>query len=176
VSDPKGPIKDNKTFSTTRVPMGRQSSWDLAYGGVLFVIGAILFASTFDPRYSGMGIGSDFSPMFFPRVLLAVWMGLSVLIAVRFMLANLPEEVLPAQRWSRLTAVCIAVAVFTWLMEAIGFLLAMVPACIVVALLFGYRRPGPLIGFSVVFPVAIWLIFIKAIQVPLPYSPWFSAF
>jgi putative tricarboxylic transport membrane protein len=156
--------------------MGRQSGWDLAYGGVLFVIGAILFASTFDPRYTGMGIGSDFSPMFFPRVLLALWMGLSIVIAARCMLANLPDEVLPAQRWSRLAAVCIAVAVFTWLMEAIGFLLAMIPACVVVGLLFGYRRPGPLIGFSVVFPVAIWLIFVKVIQVPLPYSPWFSAF
>lgn len=156
--------------------MGRQRGWDLAYGCVLFVIGASLFASTFDPRYTGMGIGSDFSPMFFPRVLLALWIGLSILIAARCMFANLPDEVLPAQRWSRVAAVCVAVAIFTWLMESIGFLLAMIPACIIVGLLFGYRRAVPLVGFSVVFPVAIWLIFVKVIQVPLPYSPWFSAF
>jgi hypothetical protein len=123
-----------------------------------------------------MGLGSDFSPMFFPRLLLVLWMGLSILIAARCMFANLPNEVLSAQRWPRVAAVCIAVAVFTWLMEAIGFILAMVPACIVVGLLFGYRRTGPLLCFAVVFPVAVWLIFVKVIQVPLPYSPWFSAF
>ena len=147
-------------------------SMDAVYGGALLVVGATLMLSTFDPKYQGFGIGSDLSPVFFPRVLLALWIALSALILVRGVRAATNDW--PRQLKARCAGVIVVVLGFTWAMTVVGFLFAMIPCFMIVSLLLGYRRPLPILVFGLLVPLLTWFVFTEMIEVLLPTSPWFA--
>jgi hypothetical protein len=147
-------------------------SMDAVYGGVLLLIGALLMLSTFDTRYQGIGIGSDLSPMFFPRILLGLWLGLAAAILVRGLHASGGDW--PHQMKARTAGVIAVVLVSTWAMTAVGFLFAMIPCFIIVSVLLGYRRPLPILLLGLFVPIATWFVFTTLIEVFLPTSPWFE--
>ena len=145
---------------------------DAVYGGVLLLIGALLMLSTFDPRYQGFGIGSDVSPMFFPRILLCLWLALATVILVRGLRA--PGGDWPLQMKARATGVIAAVLASTWAMTVVGFLFAMIPCFMIVSVLLGYRRLLPIVTFGLLVPILTWFVFTALIEVFLPTSPWFD--
>ena len=145
---------------------------DAVYGGVLLLIGALLMLSTFDPRYQGFGIGSDLSPMFFPRLLLTLWLVLSGVILVRGLMGGAGHW--PFQMKARCAGVVVVVLGFTYAMTVVGFLFAMIPCFMIVSLLLGYRRPAPIVVFGLLVPILTWFVFTEVIEVFLPTSPWFD--
>ena len=145
---------------------------DAVYGGVLLLVGTLLMLSTFDPRYQGFGIGSDVSPMFFPRILLCLWLTLSTVILVRGLRA--PADGWPRQMKARAAGVIVAVLACTWAMTIVGFLLAMIPCFMIVSVLLGYRRPLPILALGLLVPILTWFVFTTIIEVFLPTSPWFD--
>lgn len=147
-------------------------SMDVVYGTVLFGVGAALFVSTWDPRYEGIGIGSDISPMFFPRLLLSLWLMLAAVITVRGLRAG--AEGWPDRQQGRCAGVVVAVLAGTWAMTEVGFLFAMVPCFMVVSLLLGYRRAWPIVVLGVLMPLLTWFVFTELLELFLPTSPWFE--
>jgi putative tricarboxylic transport membrane protein len=147
-------------------------SMDAVYGGVLLLVGALLMLSTFDPRYQGFGIGSDVSPMFFPRILLCLWLTLATVILVRGLRA--PGGDWPPQMKARAAGVIVTVLASTFAMTIVGFLFAMIPCFMIVSLLLGYRRPLPILAFGLLVPILTWFVFTALLEVFLPTSPWFD--
>lgn len=145
---------------------------DAVYGGVLLLIGALLMASTFDPKYQGFGIGSDLTPVFFPRLLLSLWLILSAIILVRGFMAGAADW--PYQMKARCAGVVVVVLGCTWAMTVVGFLFAMIPCFMIVSVLLGYRRPLPIVVFGLLVPILTWFVFTEMIEVFLPTSPWFD--
>lgn len=147
-------------------------SMDVVYGSVLLVVGGLLMLSTFDPKYQGFGIGSDLSPVFFPRVLLSLWLALSAVILLRGLRPSVAGW--PRQEKARCAGVVAVVLAFTWAMTVVGFLFAMIPCFMVVSVLLGYRRPLPILVFGLLVPLLTWFVFTEMIEVFLPTSPWFD--
>ncbi len=151
----------------------RQGTLDVIYGAVMFAVGALLFWASTDPRYVAMpGMGAGSNPMFFPRILLALWMLLALLIAARGLLAR--GEPVPRQRWAQVGLVLALVAGYTWLITAVGFLLASVLLCLALMLALGYRRLVVVGAVTVLLPTVIWYVFEFVLKIPLPTSPWFD--
>ncbi|MCG8510023.1 MAG: tripartite tricarboxylate transporter TctB family protein [Rhodospirillales bacterium] len=142
------------------------------FGGGLFLLAAGLLTHSYDPHYEGMGIGAEFGPMFYPRILLILWMALSIgLIAEVFLFR---QKDIDRQRWAKLLGALILVAGCTFLLNAIGFLFASLLFCVVACLFLGYREPVGLVLTGLVFPVFTWYLFHEVLLIRLPTSPWFT--
>ena len=148
------------------------SRYRAVFGGVLCLIGAGLLLHTFDPHYEDMGIGAEFGPMFYPRILLVLWVGLSIGLVVEPFLGK--ESDVPRQRWGRLVVMLALVAACTFLLTEIGFLFATVLFCLTASYFMGYRGPIGLVLTGLVFPFCTWYLFDKILLILLPTSPWFT--
>ena len=51
---------------------------ELMFSGFMLLLGIGFMYHTFDPEYQQMGIGAQVGPIFYPRILLVVWLLLSV--------------------------------------------------------------------------------------------------
>lgn len=131
-----------------------------------------LLVHTFDPHYQDMGIGAQFSPMFYPRILLVLWIGLSIGLIVEPFLGG--ERDVPQQRWGMLFGMLALVAACTFLLTAIGFLFASILFCLTASFYLGYRGPIGLVLTGLVFPFCTWFLFDKVLLILLPTSPWFT--
>ncbi len=142
------------------------------FGGVLCLLAAGLLTHTYDPHYEDMGIGAEFGPMFYPRILLILWIGLSIGLVIEAML--LRQRPVAEQRWGMLAGTLFLVAACTFLLSAIGFLFASVLFCVAACLFLGYREPVGLVLTGVIFPFCTWYLFHEILLIRLPTSPWFT--
>lgn len=138
----------------------------------------LLFHATSE-RYSAGIADYGFSPVFFPEILLFVWLALSLLLAAKATLSILSSATNLGRETSETSFVkpflCFCLSVFyTFLITKIGFLFASIIFSIFFIRLFGYDRWSVAIPISLIFPIVIWYVFNFSLHVPLPTSPWFS--
>jgi hypothetical protein len=142
------------------------------FSGFLLLLAMALLLHTYSDEYEGMGIGAQFGPMFYPRILLWMWAGLSGLLVVTSVLGKVGPPA--AQRWGRLALMFGLVSGSTFLLTQIGFLFSMLLFALSSSWFMGYRKPLGLALAGVVFPISTWYLFHEILLIRLPVSPWFT--
>ena len=140
------------------------------FSGVMLAIGVFLLVHGYiEDR--GMVHGANFSPLFYPRMILWGWVVMSFMMLVQsmFFLKSAKEISI---NWFPLIAAVVLVAILCGLMTVTGF----VPVClffmIAYAYCLGYRRPAITIASSVLFTVGVWYVFNNVLNIPLPEVPF----
>lgn len=159
--------------------MTQKARRTLKFGAASAICAILLLFHASSDRYSA-GIGDyGFSPVFFPKILLFFWLGLSLLLAfkawieIRGSKPELPNA--SSEHSFRRPMMCFGVTtVYSLLILQIGFLFASMIFSIIFIRLFGYKKWAVSIPIAIIFPVVIWYVFNFSLHVPLPVSPWFS--
>ncbi len=113
-------------------------------------------------------------PAFFPWLISIGLIGLSVALAVRGLVAiRLRSEAacgyrLPGRGWFALGGF----AAYLLLLPYAGFVLASVPFCGGLAVLYGERRPIVALAAAVLIPLMLFTVFNAGFQVLLPRGAW----
>ncbi|WP_167512316.1 tripartite tricarboxylate transporter TctB family protein [Oceanidesulfovibrio marinus] len=143
---------------------------EFMFGGVMMLLGVAFMIHTFDSAYKVMGIGAQVSPIFYPRILLTAWLLLSVgiLIEAAFKKGKSSKD----YSWKNALLMFLLIGLCVAAMEYIGFLLSTVAFFFASCLIFGYGRYSVLLPVGIIFPVALWLIFVEVLKIPLPTSMW----
>lgn len=142
------------------------------FGGMLLLAGIGLLVHSFSPHYAVMGIGASVGPMYFPRILLGLWVALSVVLVVQPFIGR--TKGLPSQRWGMLFGLIALVGGSALLMILIGFLFSSVLFCLATTLFLGYRGTAGILATGLGFPLITWYLFQEILLIPLPVSPWFT--
>ena len=132
----------------------------------LLIAAAALFASTFWQSFSAAGDAQ--SPMFFPRIILVMWMGLNVIALVQTILAA--ETSTPIASWMRISIVVVAATIYTNVIGSEGFFLPSVVFALICLPAFGIRNPVLIGLFAVAVPGALVILFNHTLGMPLPTS------
>jgi len=148
----------------TFASIGQRSWLSLA----LLLIGCGLFASTLGTSYAELG--GAFSPVFFPRIILAGWILLALLSLLADVISN---ERKSDDQWLPATVLSIALFAYIKLMPAVGFFIASLVFSVVVLVTTGQRRPVDVILFSIIVPGVLVGLFNHLLTMPLPVSPFF---
>lgn len=157
---------------------------DIISGTSLLLIGLMFLYFSYDDSYASMGRGVQYGTMFFPRLLLVVWLVLSAVLAIKGVVGlrrgtagtGIDESGSPHLRITVMAISFVIVAVGAWLIPTIGFVPAMVGTMLATAALLGWRRHLILIAVSVFWPIAIWYIFTTWLRFPLPETSWLPVF
>lgn len=141
---------------------------------VIALAAAALFASTFSPDYDVPSFGGDVSTVFTPRIFLALIFLLSVLLLVTGTASGDPRERLTSREVVKLLGVAAVSLVVAFALPGAGFVAAASPGMFLFCLLFGYRRLPVLILNSLIGPFAVWYLFSRLLELPLPDTNWIS--
>ena len=109
-------------------------------------------------------------PSFFPWVVTVCLFFLSVLLLIQGLLPLVSTETpspMNVRRWKILSGL-IAVAIYLTTLPQLGFVIANILLFATLMLLYGERRPVPLLSGSILVPIAIFLIFRDLFQIRLP--------
>ena len=109
-------------------------------------------------------------PSFFPWVVTVCLFILSVFLLVQGLLpvgSTQTPSPLNVTRW-KICSSLIAVATYLITLPQIGFIIANILLFAILMLLYGERRPVPLLSGSILVPIAIFLIFRDLFQIRLP--------
>lgn len=139
---------------------------------VLLLTGVALYWSTLGQEFSD--VGSAHSPVFFPQIVLALWIGLTALAIVQSVLKNEANEPIENALW--LAVIVLGGVVYVNLISTFGFFLTSVGFCLVALPAFGIRHPLIVLVFALATPGAIVALFNHTLAMPLPTSPftyWF---
>jgi putative tricarboxylic transport membrane protein len=145
-----------------------QSPWlrgDDHVGAVILVFCAVVVYLTtlFDevPAMLSQGI----PPTQFPRLLVGVIAVLVVMMVIQARTRRDPKKK-PVPMVALMTAGILAV--FVAAIEWTGTISAIVMFCIALPILWGERRFGWIAAYAVVFPIAVYLLFVKVLEVRFP--------
>ncbi len=146
---------------------------DVLYGAVMLGFGAFLLWEASDPKYRSMGVGTPFDPVFYPRILLYIWMAVASAVTLRGLVRREapPKE---THDWVKLAVITGVIGAYTFSISFLGFFFSSVLLCGTVCLFLRVKQPVLLVIFSVLFPLATWFTFVHLLALPLPVSPWFS--
>lgn len=135
---------------------------------VILVLCAGLVLSTFGLQFAELG--GAFSPMFFPRIILIILLGLAALNVV----IDLTD---PAQDQSiELVPVLIISASFmgyVLLLMPLGYFISSTAVGVVILLALGLRNPVQVLGIPMLASGALVGLFNHLLKMPLPTSPFF---
>lgn len=132
----------------------------------LFLTAAGLYASTVGQSFSSVETAQ--SPVFFPRIILALWMGLA-LIAIAQELRN-HEANAPIASWMRVAVLVIASVIYTNVIGSEGFFLPSALFAAICLPLFGIRNPLIVAFYALAVPGALVFLFNHLLSMPLPVS------
>lgn len=133
---------------------------------VLLLVAAALFASSFAQTFSD--VGSAHSPVFFPRIILVLWMGLAVIAMAQVLLQGHKAE--PIEGVWRLVVLVVATLIYTNLITTYGFFLTSAAFALVCLAIFGLRNPLVILVYAVAVPGVLVLLFNHSLRMPLPTS------
>ena len=132
----------------------------------LLLIAVALFASTFQQSFTASDLAQ--SPMFFPRIILVLWMILAAIAVVQTVLEN--ETGSPIASWPRLMIVLAATVIYANVIGSEGFFLPSVVFALICLPAFGIRAPLLVILFAILVPGSLVLLFNHTLGMPLPTS------
>ncbi|WP_299138622.1 tripartite tricarboxylate transporter TctB family protein [uncultured Tateyamaria sp.] len=133
--------------------------------GLLFLAVA-LYASTFQQSFSASDLAQ--SPMFFPRIILTLWIGLAVVALIQTVRTQ--ETQSPIASWPRIGIVIVAALIYTNVIGSEGFFLPSVVFALICLPAFGVRNPLLVAVFAILVPGALVFLFNHTLGMPLPTS------
>lgn len=142
------------------------------FGAMMFFLGAALMIHTYADRYRDTGVGVEFGPIFYPRVLLWAWLALSAGVVLQTLFSSTDASG-KKYDWKKAAIMMIMIAVCTYLLDIIGFLFSTILFFIVSCRYFGYRKVWQLALIGVGAPTATWYVFQYILQIQLPTSIFF---
>lgn len=110
-----------------------------------------------------------FGPSSFPRIISVIMMICGGLLAIKSILGK--DHAKPEFQWKSLWKIlllAILIALYTYAMEWIGFLLSTIGIFAAAMLLFGYNQKRIFIIIAVALPTVLFVLFRFALSVPLP--------
>lgn len=130
----------------------------------LLCIGGLIVGWQIHSEYSYEPVG----PRPFPIVILALMLLCSLMLLVRR-----PEKVdwPSATTLRRLLIMMLALVIYAWSFEWLGFALATALLTTTLGLLFGARLPAALIS-GAILGIALWYAFDRLLDVTLPLGAW----
>ncbi|MEL6531577.1 MAG: tripartite tricarboxylate transporter TctB family protein [Pseudomonadota bacterium] len=134
---------------------------------VLIAAGA-LFATTLGAEYRLLGAVQ--SPVFFPRIILGLMMGLALIAIAQDVWGE--AAVVPIEKWGALILFIVASVLFANAITRMGFFLSAVPFSAVALWIFGIRNPMVIAAYAVAVPGSIVVLFNHILKLPLPTSPF----
>ncbi|MEM1343896.1 MAG: tripartite tricarboxylate transporter TctB family protein [Pseudomonadota bacterium] len=114
-------------------------------------------------------LGGAFSPMFFPRIVLAVWLALALVNLVLDLRQGAEGPTLPPLRAG---LIAVAVLAYVQLLIPLGFFLASVAFAVVALPLLGVRNIPMIAALALAVPGALVALFNHTLAMPLPTSPF----
>lgn len=135
---------------------------------ILLIAAAALVVSTFGLQFADLG--GAFSPMFFPRIILFILIGLTALnVFVDFSTAAAPVPI----RLAPVLLIGAAVFAYALLLAPLGFFISSSGVGMVILLALGLRNPALVILMPTLCAGALVLLFNHVLKMPLPSSPFF---
>ncbi|MFK7762176.1 MAG: tripartite tricarboxylate transporter TctB family protein [Roseobacter sp.] len=132
----------------------------------LLMVAVALYATTFTQSFSASELAQ--SPMFFPRIILVLWMALGVVALIQSVRS---DETAPAvASWARVGIVLVAALIYTNVIGSEGFFLPSAVFALICLPAFGIRNPLIVVPFTVLVPGALVLLFNHTLGMPLPTS------
>ena len=149
--------------------MNSQKLKQVAFGLVFLLIGSFLMAYSFlfEIKYT-----QDFSPYFFPRIILGLWIVLSTLLVIKPFALKAVETIVDMRMTSFYVAV-VLVALLLLSFEYLGFIPAGIAFFMAYSWFMGYRKPLPLFILSTLTIVITWYVFQTILEIVLPPF-WFD--
>jgi hypothetical protein len=143
---------------------------DLITAGLLVLLGLVTILVMIPTYVTGSARSGDLSPAFMPYVAAGLGTGaMALLFVVRLARGRTDDEPapLPGQSWRFICAAAFVLGVTVVLMDRFGYL---VGAAVIVAGFMALARADlkVIVGAAISFPVALWLLFDKALGFPLP--------
>lgn len=154
------------------MPKGTQGRADLIYGLVAAFAALAMFVHTYSPRYDNEFLFGDVSTVFFPRVVLAVIILLSLGLAFKGFRNSSGEDLREIQL-GRMLLTLGATILGIALVWFAGYLIGMPIGVFLVGLALGYPNKIILAVTSVVAPVLVWLVLGRLAQVSFPTGTLF---
>lgn len=143
---------------------------ELLFGLALLLIGSGLMYHTFDPTYAAMAADISVGPMFFPRMVLTIWLVCSLGIIVHAYRAA--ERTVPFA-WRKVLAALGVLLFFALFFSTLGFLPVGICCFFGLAWILEFRKPGILLGISVGYVLLVDFVFRVVLK---SYLPGFSPF
>lgn len=138
----------------------------------LLIAGAALLVSTFGTEFQALGAAQ--SPVFFPRIILSLWIGLTLIALIQDVVRR--EGVAAIDKVGLLIVFVLAALVYANLVTRLGFMLSSVPFAVISLWVFGVRSPLAIAAYAVAVPGVIVLLFNHILKQPLPVSPFSHLF
>ena len=135
----------------------------------LLAVGALLLLQSYVGEKTH-ATGADFGPMFYPRILLWLWVAITLAMALQSLRFASPS----AGKWSWpgfIWAVVLTCGLGL-LVEPVGFILICVLFCYLYPFLQGYRKQPVLIAFAFLFTAFVWYLFNEVLYIFLPEMHW----
>ena len=132
----------------------------------LLIVAVALYASTFQQSFSASDLAQ--SPMFFPRIILTLWIGLAVIALVQTIRADETQAAIAS--WPRIAVVIVAALIYCNIIASEGFFLPSVIFALICLPAFGIRNPLLVVPFAILVPGALVLLFNHTLGMPLPTS------
>jgi len=139
----------------------------------LLLVGVGLFLHTYTLGFADLG--GAFSPVFFPRIILAGWIVLAILSLVADVVKAraVTGSIATITQWWVVLIFMIAIAGYIALLEYLGFFASSVLFSIIALVASGQRKVIDIALFSLLVPGALVILFNHVLTMPLPVSTWF---
>lgn len=134
----------------------------------LLLLAASLFYASYSFDFSH--VGSAHSPVFFPRIILIIWMGLTVIALLQAYFQK--EANKKIEGFGRLSILVVATLIYSNAITAYGFFLSSVAFALVCLPVFGIRNPLLVAIYCIVVPGSLVVLFNHILGMPLPTSPF----
>lgn len=140
--------------------------FQIGFALTILVCGGALLWHSFDPSYGSMGIGSAFSPVFFPQVLLGFWILFGLIVFVEAL--GMATAEVPKRNWVNPALLTFVLAAAVVALKPLGYLVVSIPLAFLSGWFLGFRRPVWLAVIALVCGVFGWWLFDRALGIPLP--------
>lgn len=135
---------------------------------VLVILTAGLMLSTFGLEFADLG--GAFSPMFFPRIILMILLGLVAVNLGVDMIRHTENQFI---RLLPTTVIGAGFVVYALLIMPLGFFLSSIVVAFVILITLGVRKPAVLLLLPAGAAGSLVLLFNHILKMPLPASPFF---
>jgi len=143
--------------------------FDALYASMITIICVLLFIETQSDKYQETGIGFSNNAIFYPRILIAILVVLSIAM---FLESMLPGRAIPEEEEKKaLIPVYIVIAlsaVFAGVFSLFPFLITSIPFVFCLGIMLGYRRYQYLLITSISLPLIVSFTFENILGIPLP--------
>ena len=147
-----------------RRPPGLQS--DIVVGLVILALCAVAYWITLGFEQAPAALARNVQPRTFPQLVIGLIAALTVVMMWRAWRSDEHKQRGPVPLMVPLTVA--VVAIFIGLFSFLGVFLAMAAICLGLPLLWGERRYLALAAYAVLFPAAIYGLFVRVLDVRFP--------